>query len=338
MKSSCFNGGIFQEGIMRKLIFCTVIVVLLISVGHSWAGSKLVVYTVQDNVEARLLADVFMEKYPFVEVDLICGEQSGVINRLRGEWARKVFYADVVILEDRIAMEGLKNKHWLLAHGLARLDKYSTEFYDSSFFYFGTTMIPTGIVVGRNASLRPRAIKDLLSPAANGKIIMGSPLYDSSAAINMHSIIQHPELGWEAIYNLAKNGAENSNCCHGVLEAVARGDKEFGIVAATKSVRKMISKLGLDFVIPDEGASIMTRPVAVLATSTNHDAAKAYVDFMLSEQGQKIMASLGQHPAMSGISFSGKKSDAIKVMPLDVSKAFANDKVCRERFAAVFRK
>ena len=52
---------------------------------------------------------------------------------------------------------------------------------------------------------------------------------------------------------------------------------------------------------PKEGVPAVTEPVAILKTTRNPAAAKAFVDFILSDDGQNLAGSQGYVPAKAGI-------------------------------------
>ena len=65
-----------------------------------------------------------------------------------------------------------------------------------------------------------------------------------------------------------------------------------------------------------------------MSTAQNPDAAKAFVDFLISEDGQKLAASQGYLPAHPGVEapegFPAR--DQIKLMDFDPAKALEQDR------------
>ncbi len=61
-------------------------------------------------------------------------------------------------------------------------------------------------------------------------------------------------------------------------------------------IREKAKGAPVEFVFPKEGVSAVTEPVAILSTAKNAEAAKAFVDFLLSEEGQKLAVIAGLHP------------------------------------------
>ena len=82
-----------------------------------------------------------------------------------------------------------------------------------------------------------------------------------------------------------------------VLTAVANGEKPYGVLVDFMAFNAKAKGSPIDFVFPAEGAPAVTEPVAILKTTQNAAAARAFVDFILSDEGQKLAVSMGYIPA-----------------------------------------
>lgn len=80
-----------------------------------------------------------------------------------------------------------------------------------------------------------------------------------------------------------------------VLTYVASGDADAGIVYATDA--KTTSQVRVAAAAPEDSHSPVVYPVAVLKTSKNADAAKAFVTFLQSPAAQSVFISFGFSPA-----------------------------------------
>jgi len=77
----------------------------------------------------------------------------------------------------------------------------------------------------------------------------------------------------------------------GIVTKVTLGEADAGIVYTTDVIAAGDKAEGID--IPEENNVIATYPVAVTKAAPNPDGAQAFIDFVLSDQGQKILASYG---------------------------------------------
>src|SRR5260370_877979 len=94
----------------------------------------------------------------------------------------------------------------------------------------------------------------------------------------------------------------------------------------------------VDFVFPREGVSAVTEPVAVLKTTKNPEAAKAFVTFILSKAGQELAAKQGFLPARKDVApppgFPAVGD--LNIIPVDLKSAASQDEAMKKKFAALF--
>ena len=57
----------------------------------------------------------------------------------------------------------------------------------------------------------------------------------------------------------------------------------YGVIVDYLPIRESAKGSPVTFVFPKEGVSAVTEPVAILKTAKNVEAAKAFVDFLLSD-------------------------------------------------------
>ena len=94
----------------------------------------------------------------------------------------------------------------------------------------------------------------------------------------------------------------------------------------------------IDFVFPAEGLPAVTEPVAILKTTQNAAAARAFVDFILSDEGQKLAVSMGYIPAKSGVGMPAWYPAGVKIrlMPTDIPKVVQTNNANLKRFSELF--
>lgn len=301
-------------------------------------SGKLVLYTSQPNADAQRTVDAFSAQYPDVEVEWIRDGTTKVMAKLRAEFEAGAPQPDVLLIADMVTMEGLKAEGRLMPHTEADVSAYPTAIMDEDGHYFSTKLITTGIIYNTGAPMAPTSYKDLLTEDARNKLAMPSPLTSGAATIHMASITGHPDLGWDFYQALADQGANPQGGNGGTYKAVAGGEKLYGFVVDFLPIRNMLEGAPVKFVFPEEGVSAVTEPVAILSTAKNPDAAKAFVDFLISPDGQKLAADMGYLPAHPDVSppegFPPRSE--IKLLDFDPAQALAEDQANKKRFADIF--
>ncbi|MCR9085709.1 MAG: ABC transporter substrate-binding protein [Rhodobacteraceae bacterium] len=301
-------------------------------------SGKLVLYTSQPNADAQRTVDAFKAKHPDVDVEWIRDGTTKVMAKLRAEFEAGAPQPDVLLIADMVTMEGLEKEGRLMAYPDADISAYDPALMDPEGHYFSTKLITTGIVYNTNAPMVPKSYKDLLSEEAKDKLAMPSPLTSGAATIHMAAITSNPDLGWEFYEGLASQGANPQGGNGGTYKAIAGGEKLYGFVVDFLPIREMAKGAPVAFVFPEEGVSAVTEPVAILSTAQNPDAAKAFVDFLISAEGQQLAADMGYLPAHPEITPpEGFPSlSEIKLLDFDPANALANDRDNKMKFTEIF--
>jgi iron(III) transport system substrate-binding protein len=300
-------------------------------------GGRLVLYTSQPDTDAQQTVDAFRQKHPGVEVQWTRGGTTEVINRLRAEIQAGSPQADVLLIADAVAMQSLKRDNHLMRFPEAPVGGFPDGFVDADRTYFGTKLISNGIVFSTRATMKPQSWADLVKPEARNQLTMASPLYSGAAAIHMAAVLQSPlGIGW---YEQAqRNGAIAVRGNGGVVTAVSGGEKLYGVLVDFWAIREKRKGVPIDFVYPSEGVSVITEPVAILRTARNPDAAKAFVSFLLSREGQELAVRQGYMPGHPDVAppEGMPRPSQLKILPLDDAKALADDEAIKRRFADLF--
>lgn len=302
-------------------------------------SGAITVYTSQPQEQMATVVEAFNQDYPDVEVEIFRTGTTELMSKLQAEFAAGETPADVLLIADAVAMTQLKNDDRLLAYEDAPLDGIPADVVDADNTFFGTKLITTGIVYNTGmVDEAPTSWDDLRDPEVAGSLIMPSPLYSGAAVIHVGTITQQPELGWEFYEELAENGAVAGQGNGTVIEAVARGEKAYGIIIEYMAMNAKADGSPVDFVWPEQGVSSITQPVAIVKGTDNEEAAKAFVDWQLSQTAQEQSVEQGYFPIIEGVSPpEGYPALAdVNILPLDADQLMENDQANKEKFAELF--
>jgi iron(III) transport system substrate-binding protein len=301
-------------------------------------GGKLVLYTSQPERDAAQTVGAFKKAYPGVEVEVFRSGTTEVMGKLAAEFAGGAAKADVLLLADAATMELLKKDGRLLAYTNVRLAGLDPASYDRDKTYFGSKLITTGIAVNTAAKSRPTSFADLAKPEYKGQLTMPSPLYSGAAAIMLGTMTSRPDLGWSYFERLKAADTVAVRGNGAVLTAVANGEKPYGILVDFMAFNAKAKGSPIDFVFPAEGSPAVTEPVAILKTTQNPAAARAFVDFVLSDEGQKLAVSMGYIPAKASAGTPAwlPAGTRIHIMPTDIGKVAESNSANLKRFAELF--
>jgi iron(III) transport system substrate-binding protein len=325
-------GGLLRCGLMAAGL-------LLAASGPARAASgTLVLYTSQpDKIAAETVA-AFNKVQPQVEVEVFRSGTTEIMNKLAAELIGGAPRPDVLFIADAVSMEQLKADGRLAPYPAADVAAFPAGTYDVGKSYFGTKLITTGIIYNKAAPFKPASWLDLLKPAAKGQVVLPSPLYSGAAAIHMAALDAAPSLGADYYKRLAANGADAAKGNGAVVTAVAGGQKMYGVIVEFMALNARDKGSPVDFVFPTEGVSAVTEPVAILKTAHNPEAARAFVDFLLSKDGQALGVSQGFLPARADVAPPPgfPKTSDLHILPVDLAKTAAGADTLKSQFTDLF--
>ncbi|MQU78340.1 iron(III) transport system substrate-binding protein [Sinorhizobium medicae] len=301
-------------------------------------AESLVLYTSQPNEDAQATVDAFEAANPGVEVEWVREGTTKIMAKLMAEIEAGNPVADVLLIADTVTMQRLKEAGQLMPYKSPEASAFEASLFDPDGTYYSTKMITTGIIYNTSAAMKPAGWEDLAKPEAKGLVTMPSPLTSGAALIDAQTLAGIGALGWDYYEALAENGATAAGGNGGVLKSVATGEKAYGMVVDFMAIREKAKGAPVEFVFPAEGVSAVTEPVAILRTAKNPDAAKKFVDFLLSEEGQQVAVTMGYIPARNGLALPEgfPAREVVKVLPVDAAAAVKNSDADLKTFSGIF--
>jgi len=299
---------------------------------------KLVLYTSQPNQDAQQTIDAFKAKYPKVDITFVRDGTPRIVAKLRAEMEAGAAQADILLIADAVTMEDLKKDGRLLAVPEADVSSYAAGMHDKDKTWFATKLITTGIIYNTRAPFQPQSWSDLLKDETKGQVVMPSPLASGAALIHAATLTSNLDEGWGYYVKLKTNGAVAASGNGDVLKQVAGGEKLFGMVVDFMAIREKAKGAPVAFVFPKEGVSAIGEPVAILKSTKNPEAARAFIAFLLSKDGQELALKQGYVPAHPQVALPAGFPDRkdIKLMTFDPAKALADAKNNTKRFSDIF--
>lgn len=296
-------------------------------------------YTSQPDADAQALVDAFTEKNPEVEVSIFRSGTEEVVSKIQAENQGGNIQADVLLVADSVTFENFKKEELLLPYKSPEAEAIDGAFVDPEGAYTGTKVMATGIVVNTNEVKElPDSWNVLAEEASKGKAVMPSPLYSGAAAYNLGVFTKQEEMGWEFYEKLRANDITITQGNGAVLEGVAMGEQHYGMIVDYLAARAKNDGSPVELVYPKEGVPVITEPVGIMANTDNEGAAQAFVDFVLSEEGQKLASKQGYTPIRPGIEApEGLKTlDEMTVLEADSVELLETRDADKAKFGEIF--
>jgi iron(III) transport system substrate-binding protein len=90
-------------------------------------------------------------------------------------------------------------------------------------------------------------------------------------------------------------------------------------------------------IFPSSGTVIAPRPVMIMKWSKNQDDAKKFVDYMLSDEGQKAVAGVMLMPARTDIPANRPLIGDLKLLKCDTKDVYGKRKETLATAAGIFK-
>ena len=301
-------------------------------------AADLVLYTSQPNEDAQATVDGFKAANPGLDVEWVRDGTPKIMAKLMAEIEAGNPVADVLLIADTVTLERMKQAGQLMAYKSPEAANLDASLYDADGYYYSTKLITTGIMYNTAAAMKPTSWKDLEKPEAKGMVTMPSPLTSGAALIHAQTLAGVDSLGWDYYKALKENGAVAAGGNGGVLKSVASGEKAYGVVVDYMPIREKAKGAPIEFIFPEEGVSAVTEPVGILSTTKHADAAKKFVDYVLSKDGQEGFLKLGYIPARNDVALPEgfPVRDKIKVLPINAPEALKNSEKDLKTFSDIF--
>lgn len=274
---------------------------LLALAGHAEAAS-LTVYAAGPRSLDRALAAAF-EKSGGGTVEMWDSSTGKVLARLEAERANP--HADVVLLADQSAGLALQSEGLVQPyHPQAILDRLRPALrLPADFLAMGADTIGLVVNPGRvPGGKAPTDWSDLTGSAWRGQVTMPNPLLSGTAADFVLGFIQQRKDGWPFFATLKRNGTIWPGPNAAALAPVKLGARSV-LMAGVGHTALAAKQHGdtLELVLPASGTLMIPRPIIILKSSKNQALARRFVDFVLSDAGQALVAKSLMIPAVSSV-------------------------------------
>ena len=326
----------------RLIISILLAALVLLSFGlEVFAGEKLMLYSSLKEKQLAAIKDGFMKANPNIDFDYYSAGSQKVITKIATEVQAGKVGADVIIVAETDYYNEIKGKGMLLPYVSPEAKNIPANLKDPEGYYTG---IRTSLlVIGYNPNLLkgndiPKDWVDLLNPKLKGWIGLADPTLSGTALYSVVALIQNYK--WEYFDKLKANGGIVAAGASDIVQKIASGDLKAGIVVdyLARTAEKQGSPV--KYILPKSGVIMVTGPVGILKTTKNEKAAKKFIDYILSIEGQKELAKADVSPARPEVKVEGMPSlsELSKTaLPINDKNLMLEKETIMDRFSKLMR-
>ena len=253
-------------------------------------------YTSMNIPDSQPLLDAFMKKYPFIKAQVWRGSSEKVLNKIQTETrAGKVFF-DVVavnafeagfIKTNQLAQRYVPPSAKIYRKGFVDPEGYWTDIYDN-YYVLGYN---TRLVTEADA---PRSWQDLLNAKWKGKFAMDPEDHAWYLALQETWGKDKAEQYGRA---LAGQGIQWRKGHTLIAQLLTAGEFPLGLVYAHRMEELRQKGAPVDWVTTTDPIPVEVHPILIAAKAQNVNAARLFVEFVTSREGQALIKEFGRIPA-----------------------------------------
>lgn len=302
-------------------------------------SGTLALYTsMQVDVVEDIIA-AFEAAHPGVRVDLLYSGSVELEQRVYAERDAGAIRADVIWAANPAFFLKLKEEDLLMAYESPEAAAVPDVLKDPDHMFIAGRVFNMGIAYNTNLVSEedaPRSWADLLEWGP--RAAMASPLHSGTSFTALGAFVQNEGLGWEWFEQARENGMQVLRGTGDVTRGLTSG--EFAVIKGIDYIMANQAAEGapVAFLFPEEGAVTVASPIGIPASAGNVEAAQAFVDFIVSREGQEVMVGKFFIPVRTDVDPPAGLPTAAEIHSLDVDydRLAAEDAELRDRFTDMF--
>jgi iron(III) transport system substrate-binding protein len=266
-----------------------------------------------------------------------------VLARVDAEMRARNLSFDVLHVASLAPFLALSRAGRLLEYRSVELDAYPPEAHDRG--QWATARI-VGVIMAYNKNVlppeqAPKAWVDLLRPAFKGRKLV---IQDSAAGTSFNQMyLLEKRLGSEFMRRWGEQQPIIVATSAQLIDMLVRGEALLGAtVDHFRAFEPNAVAAGIVGVYPSEGMPLATAPIAILKDAPHPNAARLFVDYALSEEGQNLLATeiFGVYSMRCGMRTPAGQlplADAKPLLPTDLADYEAAAQNFPETFDRYFK-
>jgi iron(III) transport system substrate-binding protein len=294
----------------------------------------LVYYSTTDIRDGTAMVHAFQKKYPFIEPKLFRLGSTQVVVKVLQEHRGGAHLFDVISATSfqfyEIFKEDLFQKY-----DSSERRAFLDDFKDKAGYW--TSVYHNASIIAYNTNLLkppdlPKSYDDLLDPKWKGKMLMDNR--ETEWYASMLQVLGR-EKGHQFMRGLAKQNLSFRPGRTLITQVLASGEAPLAVNNYDHLVQSAKKRGAPVESIPANPVISRVTPIALGRYAPHPNVGKLFIDFSLSEEGQKILRSFGRSSACKGIEPDDLQKKGVKLYVSDISlaKDYARyDKEFREIF------
>lgn len=282
---------------MKKILFAVSLITMIFLSVSCKEKQELKIYSIIHDEETQALTELFT-KQTGIPVSYLRATTGELVNRVISEKDNP--QADILL--------GGATAYHIQADAAGALESYTSPAAknvpdyarSSNNTWTGFCILTLGIGVNEDRFAKkfpgieyPKTWEDLLNPAFEGEIVMTNPVASSTAYLFVQSQLQRLgwDKGWTYLTQLAPLVGQFPDSGSAPAKLIGTGEYSIGVSYIHALAKYKAEGFNIKPIAPPQSVGDVDC-ISILKNSKNLDAAKKFVDFMLSKEAQELMSSI----------------------------------------------
>lgn len=272
--------------------------------GSDGGKNKLVIYTSMKESLIGGIVEGFKKKYPDIEVDYQSAGAGKLMAKIAAEKQSGHILADVIWTSEVPDFYKMKADGVLENYKTPVFGELLNPFDDYDGTFTAARLGTLGIAYNTDKiQSAPTQWADLTQPAFTNAFGIADPALSGTSYMSI-ALLQK-QFGWEFFEKLSANQTRIGKGAGQVIDDTSSGELSACLAVDYITNNKVKKGAHVALAYPPE-LLVVPSPVAIFKESNNIDAAKKFVDYLLSQEAQTMIANEGTLPVRSDVEIPEK--------------------------------
>lgn len=254
-------------------------------------GKKLIIYTSMKESLISGIVEGFKKKNPGIEVDYQSAGAGKLMAKIAAERQSGRILADIIWTSEVPDFYSMKKEGILEQYKTPLLNEILNPFEDYDGSFTAARLGTLGIAINTDKIKTPPAQwSDLFNPEYKGAFAIADPALSGTSYMSV--ALLEKQFGWEFFEKLHANQARIGKGSGQVVDDTASGELAASLAVDYITNDKIKKGAHIALYYPPE-LLVVPSPVAIFKGSSNLEAAKKFVDYLLSPEAQTLIAAEG---------------------------------------------
>lgn len=304
-------------------------------------NKKLIVYTSMKESLIKGIVEGFKKKYPDIQVDYQSAGAGKLMAKIAAERQSGHILADVIWTSEVPDFYSMKKDGLLEIYKTPVMKELVNPFDDYDGSFTAARLGTLGIIVNTDKiKTMPTQWADLLKPEYKKAFGIANPALSGTSYMSI--ALLEKKFGWEFFEKLHGNETRIGKGSGEVIDDTASGELSASLAVDYITNSKIAKGAHIKMCYPPE-LLVVPSPVAIFKGTQKLDAAKKFVDYLLSQEAQTKIAEEGTIPVRQDVKMPEKfqlpspKDALAKAIKINFAEAVASKENTIKKFADIMQ-